>query len=1250
MLKSLELFGFKSFADRTVFEFAAGVTCVVGPNGSGKSNVVDGIKWLLGDQSPKSLRGTEMTDVIFNGSNGRKPSAFSEAVLTFDNSNKLFAFDAAEVQIGRRLYRSGDSEYLINKQVVRLKDVKDLFLGTGAGTAAYSIIEQGRVDQILQSNPAARRQVFEEAAGISRFKAKRIEAQKKIERVDQNLQRLADIVDEVEAQLNATRSQASKAAKYREIAAELKTLWTGLAADDARLWSAELATLRESETAARQKAEQLAARVDVLESQVRQFESEHGVIEQRTRDLERMSASNREGIASQDATIRHQTFRLRELQADLERLRKQRLELTNRAGSVAREIEETRLRLTEYAASFATRKEAILGHDEELRFLQLELDSARGRIRTLRQQRDDLGLRVQAATTRIATLELQQQTAREALEQTRSRIDQRLAELSAAQMELELRRTALENADSTNRKTRDELEMLRSERSALIQEQLQTDRRLAELREKRSAALARLNVLQDLERRQEGIGLGVREILRRAESLREAPWSNILGTVGDLLDTSLDTAPLVELALGDRTQILVVNQLRPLLDYLNRGEGQLLDRVGFIELRTAQDAPRSRASTPDWLEIYSLDGRDWPDLSREPGVIQRADQLVTETMRTPGLAARLLADTWIVSTLDRAIQLAATVGQGCRFVTMQGELVTGDGVLFFGAVPVDGTVLSRKSELRKLRSEVVRFERAIESDVDRLALLARTLESRSGRQDEIEVVVQQRSSQVTEASHRLTTQSEEVTRLTSALQKFELIATEQEQKSLSIESELQSVRTRQETELRESDELARALQRHETEAVEIETALQAVHQLVREEQLELAKHEERLNSLRETQNRLGQDQLQRVQQEQESTERYEGLLKAQEQSTLLLLRTESMIAERMRQQERVQTDLRIATREREALREERNRRSRELDDWHQQRRKAVETAHETQFKIREIEQKQSVLAQRIDEEYQLSLDQLVASSASAYREYLQQRTGGSIEPVHEEPLIERPRLPEAPDPSYDEVRPDLEAAVDRLRRRIKMMGHVNTDALAGLEEIENRYNELSAQLRDLQEAKSALEDIIRRINTECKRLFIETFETIRQNFLILFRKLFGGGEGNIILENPDDVLECGIEIVARPPGKELRSLSLLSGGEKTMTAVGLLFAMFKSKPSPYCILDEVDAALDDANVGRYANVLKEFASMTQFVVITHRKPTMTAADFLYGVTMEQAGVSKRMAVRFDQVGENGEILANAKAA
>ena len=578
---------------------------------------------------------------------------------------------------------------------------------------------------------------------------------------------------------------------------------------------------------------------------------------------------------------------------------------------------------------------------------------------------------------------------------------------------------------------------------------------------------------------------------------------------------------------------------------------------------------------------------------------------------------------------------------------------------------------------------MIRFDRAIDSDLERLATLSQTLESRTGRQDEIEHETRQHSSLVAEASMRLESQITEVSRIEESIREQDAIATAQAEKVQSLESDLQSVRTRQEMELRESDELTLSVQVGEVEISEIETLLDEVQQVVRTEQLEFAKYQERLRGLREAQVRLQADQGQRVDQEAESNERYQSLIQAVEDSSLVLLRTQMIVAERTLVQEQLQGELRGVRKELEAFRNERSLRTRELDELHRKRRRAIESAHETQMQVREIDQRWTTLAQRIDEEYQLTLDSLMESGVSAFADHLQERFGekktkkkstseestpdapsanadaaineaddGEAAVVEAQEISEKRSLAGslAGEVSYEDVRPELEAAVDRLRRRLKMMGHVNTDALASLEEIENRFNDLSSQLKDLQEAKIALEDIIRRINTESKRLFLETFETIRQNFQILFRKVFGGGEGNIILENPEDVLECGIDIVARPPGKELRSLTLLSGGEKTMTAVGLLFAMFKSKPSPYCILDEVDAALDDANVGRYVGVVKEFAAMTQFVVITHRKPTMAAADVLYGVTMEQAGVSKRMAVRFDQVGDNCEILDSAKAA
>ena len=338
MLKSLDMFGFKSFADRTRFDFSRGITCVVGPNGSGKSNVVDSIKWVLGDQSPKSLRSKEMTDVIFNGASGRKPAAFAEVLLTFDNSSRCLTLDAAEVQIGRRLWRNGDSEYLINQQPARLKDIRDLFLGTGAGSSAYSIIEQGRVDQILQSNAAARRHVFEEAAGVSRYKARKEEATRKLERVEQNLLRLRDIVDEVESQLNTMRTQAGKAAKFREVSAELREWWFGLAADDHRHFSAQLTIVEAELHSGEAKLADLSARQQVLEQKLSVFDAEIAEVDTRLRHAERAAAGNRESVVRQEATLRHLTAREKELGSELDRLRRQRTIMRGRSCELTSEL------------------------------------------------------------------------------------------------------------------------------------------------------------------------------------------------------------------------------------------------------------------------------------------------------------------------------------------------------------------------------------------------------------------------------------------------------------------------------------------------------------------------------------------------------------------------------------------------------------------------------------------------------------------------------------------------------------------------------------------------------------------------------------------------------------------------------------------------------------------------------------------------------------------------------------------------
>ena len=1266
MLQSLELFGFKSFADRTLFEFAPGITCVVGPNGSGKSNVVDAVKWILGDQSAKSLRGKDMADVIFNGSAGRRASGFAEATLTFDNSQGLLPLDTPEVRVGRRLYQSGDSEYLLNGASVRLKDVRDLLMGTGAGTAAYSIIEQGRVDQILQSNPTTRRAVFEEAAGISKFKARRNDAERRLERVAQNLLRLTDIVDQVESQLTATRSQATKAAKYRELSQELKQAWTGLAADDCRVLSAaldrqlnELEDLEHDQSTAQQD-------VDELHEQKQEIDARLATLDDQLLARERELSSLREAIASNEATIRYQSVRHEELVEELTRSRGQRLSLARQVDFARDELASTERSLADFEGRFETSRSQLTHRQQELERLQQLLQQRKQETRKKQHEYTSLQDEARRIEERIVVMKSQQ----ESLAQQLVRADERCAaledQLQAAEEELTVRQRGRDEAVQALNQRRTELTDSQDAQDRLQQQQLDTDRQLQQLRERRSAAEARLSLLDELEQRQEGITIGVREILQRAEASHYPPWNSMLGLVRDQIEVPLELAPVIDAALGERSQLIAMTHLDPLLDYLDRGAAPIDGRVGFISIQPTTNRIAPAASTES----------NAPDFTGVPGVYGRADQLVKERDLAKGLAARVLGDTWVVESLDVARRLLSDSAVPLRAVTLQGEVLRSNQQLHVGIMPHESSIISRKSELRQLKNEIHQLNRSIESATQRQSILDADLTERTDEVTTLSEELNRLSQAVTEATAQLTSQEREVKRLSREHQDAQR-SRDQLKQQLEDLTERQGLSS---TELSESQEaaaeLAEILREQEQETSEAAELLAETQSEMKAQQLELATHEERLSNLRSTQARLQRDQQQRQSQLDDLESRRHSLQQSRSTCNLAILRAESEIASLALRAESIAGTTLGARRERDQLREERNGLARKEDAAMRHRRQLDARQHTLQMEIEKQRHQLITLNERITEEYQVSLEELVTSGVSAYHQFLEERYGSDaarkiIDGAADRDPAEEPRSEDkhlSPDendesrshrehdgplsesvlvPEFEEVREELEARVDRLRRKLKMMGNVNTDALESLEELETRYATLSGQLNDLREAQAVLEDIIRRINHESQRIFTETFETIRGHFQELFRKLFGGGNADIILEDPDDVLECGIDIVARPPGKELRSISLLSGGEKTMTAVALLFAMFKSKPSPYCVLDEVDAALDEANVDRYVKVLKEFVSMTQFVVITHRKRTMTAADVLYGVTMEQAGVSKRISVRFEDVRDNGEIRTAA---
>lgn len=1268
MLKSLELFGFKSFADRTLFEFSPGITCVVGPNGSGKSNVVDALKWILGDQSAKSLRGKDMSDVIFNGSSGRRASGFAEATLAFDNTQGLLPIDTSEVSIGRRLYQSGDSEYLLNGSAVRLKDIRDVFMGTGAGTAAYSIIEQGRVDQILQANPTTRRLVFEEAAGISKFKSRRIDAERRLERVAQNLLRLTDIVDEVETQLNSTRSQASKAARFREVSTELKQLWTGLAADDYRHFSDELENNHEALASLEKQQLDIQSAIQEIEQNKHLTDEQISEFDDKLIDHERELATDRQAIATHQSTVHHQSSRLNEVELEIQRLREQRVIARFRLQEIEAEYRKTQHHVHNFSQEHETTRSATDAKESQAAQIRKQITQWRTEISTATTRFHDLEKQKTLATERLAVLKTQSesytsqqvklqnelQAAEQLVQTTEAKAIERKQELHAAQIAYE--------------GTQESIQTLQLKRSDLTDQKSLAAQQFVELKERRSAEAARLSVLEELEHRQEGIAIGVQEILKRAATSHFPPWNRILGLVRDLIDVPLELAPIIDAALGERAQLLATSDLESFLDYLDRGPAPIDGRVGFIEITTGKQKNSAPLPCPAPLDSIELTG--------QAGVFGRADRLIADSERSPGVAFAVLSDTWIVETLEDARRLLGEIpdAKEIRFVTLQGEVLSPTGELHVGAVPHESSIVSRKSELRQLKNGIHQHDKHIQALIERQSVLE---DSISSKHDELSIArkeLQAKASDVSECSASLKSQEQEVERLKTDYQKKLAQVEELQRRTQQNEKEANALSGNLTDIETESISTQATIHKHEQEITAAEEEIQALAEELKTQQLEMAKHEERLTSIQQSQARIERQHRQAQQQVEELSQQYRQSIQVRRRGNFSILKAESGIATHALALEATTRETREFFLERDRLRALRKELTKQEETHHKKRRTLQDSQHELEIKIQNQKNQLTGTADRIFEEFQIPLDRLVNQGASAYRIYLNERYGEEVAALHCETTVipedstdetseteeieletsesveteeESTDVEEILVPTFSEVREELEARVDRLRRKLKGMGHVNTEALESLEDLETRYNGLNHQLNDLQEAKSALEDIIRKINAESERIFFDTFETIRGHFQELFRKLFGGGDADIILEDPEDVLECGIDIVARPPGKELRSISLLSGGEKTMTAVGLLFAMFKSKPSPYCVLDEVDAALDEANVDRYVTVVKEFVSMTQFVVITHRKRTMTAANVLYGVTMEQAGVSKRISVSFEDVNDNGEIRTAA---
>jgi len=1197
MLKALELVGFKSFADRTRFEFPQGVTVVVGPNGSGKSNVVDAIKWALGEQSVKSLRGREMADVIFNGSGTRRPMNAAEITLTFDNSKHLLAIDAPEVQITRRVYRSGEGEYLVNRNPSRLRDIRDLLSGTGMGTQAYSVIEQGKVDVLLQSSAKDRRIIFEEAAGISRFKIRKIEALRRLERVQQNLLRLSDIVDEVENRLKGVRNQAGKARRYKEYADRLQELRTQVGQVDWKRLTGRLAELEGELQTLRDNRDAAAAEAEQFEAQLLEIDADATQITEKIRESESRIAANRERIAAAESTIEHQRARTVDLEQEVNRYRRQLAAMNTRAGDVQQQLQETADATQAAEDNYRDIAKRLAEAERGLTDTMASLDRLRGENQQRRTAHMQQMRQAAALGNEISALESQAAAAAAARQRCNERIEELNRTLEALQRELDQLHHEYEQATQGVERLAHRAAESQERLAELLRQQSDQQNQLSELRQRHSATAERAAVLDELVRRHEGLSAGVKEVLARAADPADTVFRSVCGLVADVFHVSVEAAPLVEIALGQASQHVVVNQSVELLNFLQSESSRLGGRVGFLWLDLI--VPASQAETADS-----------PNLEGRQGVLGRADRFVETESRFVPLARRLLSRTWFVENLAHALQMAHSVGRGLRYVALSGELLEPDGTLVVGPRNASTGLISRRSQLRALQSQLVDSQAAIDATQQNLAALAE------------EIAEQQKQVDQHNTEHRQALDSLGDIRL--AVTTAEERNTQFDRQRVALETELQAADVQHAAARQRLTEARQKREQMDAALAEMESALTALGQQVElletrraaagrettEIKVELAKCEERLRNLRARMKQFEETKQERCRAINEARDRLAECIERGEASQRSILQAEAEVADLYLRKEAFASQTVALINQREELARRRAELNAETQKIRSRIRKLEEKIHSLDLSANEVRLERNTLADRMREDYGIEISAL------------EQEPGGDEQRQREE----------------------VQEEIEELRQKINNLGNVNLEALDELDQLESRHKTLADQFQDLSSAKGSLEKIIERIDADSRRLFSETLEVVKGHFQTLFRDLFGGGHADIILEENVDILDSGIEIVARPPGKEPRSISLLSGGEKTMTCVALLLAIFRSRPSPFCVLDEVDAALDEANIDRFTKVIQGFLTWTQFIIVTHSKKTMTCANTIYGITMQESGISKQVSVRFEDVSDDGHIL------
>ena len=1187
-LKALEIQGFKSFPDKTVLNFGEDITAIVGPNGSGKSNVSDAIRWVMGEQSSKSLRGAKMEDVIFGGTEKRSQTGFAQVTLVLDNTEHIFPqMEESEVAVTRRYYRSGESEYYINKQSVRLRDVNELFMDTGMGREGYSIVGQGKIDEILSVKSADRREIFEEAAGISKFRHRKEETERKLERTEENLVRINDKIAELELQVGPLRSQAEKAKKYLILRDELRTLEISVWLENLDKIKTDSIKLNTDYALAQQELERANAALDELYAASEQFAEKAHANDMEQERLRTECAELDAKRSEEDAAVAVLRTGIEHNRASIERVENDLRDQSGRAESLTAQIAAKHARIEELAAQAAELEEELRAFLTQAEELARTAGEAGSEVEALRAKEalaasDAADCRADVSAINAGLAELSERRA--ALEAESESVDGQLTEKRRA---ASASRRALEEAQEEADAVRNIISGHTLKMEGRVKREETARQKSIDLTMEKNNLDSRIHLLSEMEKEYEGFNKAVRLIMQAAE---KNALRGVHGPVANLMTTDKRYAVAIEIALGAGMQNVVVDReedAKSAINFLKQRDG---GRATFLPLTAIRGDVLREAG-----------------VEREYGYVGVASQLVQFDKRYTEIFNNLLGRTVVVEDMDCGIAIARKYSNRFRIVTLDGQVLNRGGSMTGGSVSRSAGILSRANELKELTARREALTEKLDAALREADEAKRDL---NAAQYELDVArEQQRGAE------------DAVLRLTGEKKQYDMLLESLRTRESDIAAELESITARTEELKKAAAAREEEIKKHEAEAArcraESEEKLAGQNELQRDSAHlgdEIAARKSTLAGFtaeRETTERALGD-LQTLAQQMRGDEDgrraliedYRAKIKAAEEE---IAQHDAVTASLRADAEKRRAELAELAEAKLTLEGERSANDRRY-------RECNELLSQTQAAAGRLEQKRVTAAM---EEKQI-LDKLWESYELSHSAAQEQR-------------IELESVPKA------------SRRINELKREINGLGNVNVGAIEEFDRVNTRYTYLTGQRDDVEKAKEELLGVIENITSEMTVIFKEQFALIRESFQETFLELFGGGKATLELEDENAVLDCGIEIKVQPPGKALKTLSLLSGGEKAFVAIALYFAILKVHPTPFCVMDEIEAALDEPNVIRVAHYMRRICDKTQFIVITHRRGTMEAADVLYGVTMQERGVSKVLTINMNDMAKELNI-------